>query len=52
MPRGSVPARRELASAAQDHDAARRQAAEGTLDAAVKLEDPLVDQINQFCQAP
>lgn len=45
-------AERELAGAAQDRDAARRTAAEATLDAAVKQEDPLVDQINQFCQAP
>ena len=45
-------AERELAAAAQERDAARRNAAEATLDAAVKLEDPLVDQINKVCQAP
>jgi len=45
-------AERELAAAAQDKDGARRTAAESTLDAAVKQEDPLVDQINKFCQAP
>jgi hypothetical protein len=45
-------AERELATAAQERDATRRGAAESTLDAAVKQEDPLVDQINKFCQAP
>ena len=45
-------AERELAAAAQDKDSARRTAAESTLDTAVKQEDPLVDQINKFCQAP
>ena len=52
MAKDIAKAERELASAAQDRDAARRKDAEATLDAAVKQEDPLVDQINQFCQAP
>ena len=45
-------AERDLASAAQDRDSARRTTAESTLDLAVKQEDPLVDQINKYCQAP
>ncbi len=45
-------AERELAGAAQEHDAARRTAAEATLDTVVKEENPLVEQINKYCQAP
>ena len=52
MSKDIAKAERALASAAQDRDTARRTAAEATLDSAVKLEDPLVDQINKFCQAP
>jgi hypothetical protein len=52
MSKDIAKAERELAAAAQDRDGARRTAAEAALDAAVKLEDPLVDQINKFCQAP
>lgn len=43
-------AERELAAAAEERNAARRSTAEGSLDAAVKQEDPLVDQINKYCQ--
>ena len=52
MAKDIAKAERELAGAAQERDAARRSAAEGTLDAAVKQEDPLVDQINKYCQGP
>jgi hypothetical protein len=52
MAKDIAKAARDLAAAAQDRDATRRTAAESTLDAAVKQEDPLVDQINKFCQAP
>jgi hypothetical protein len=52
MAREIAKAERDLASAAQDRDTARRAAAESTLDIAVKQEDPLVDQINKYCQAP
>jgi len=63
MAKDIAKAERELASAAQEQSAAgdpdkraqavaRRNAAEQTLDAAVKQEDPLVDQINKFCQTP
>ena len=45
-------AERDLARAAEERDTAKRGAAESTLDAAVKAEDPLVDQINKYCQAP
>jgi DNA repair ATPase RecN len=45
-------AERELATAAQDRDKARRDAAEAALDAVVKEENPLVEQINKYCQAP
>jgi len=50
MAKDIAKAERELASSAQEHDPARRSAAESTLDGAVKQEDPLVDQINKFCQ--
>jgi len=52
MAKDIAKAERDLATAAQERDATRRKDAEATLDAAVKQEDPLVDQINQFCQAP
>jgi hypothetical protein len=52
MAKDIAKAERELASAAQDRDATRRATAESTLDLAVKQEDPLVDQINKYCQSP
>jgi hypothetical protein len=52
MAKDIAKAERDLASAAQDRDSARRTTAESTLDLAVKQEDPLVDQINKYCQAP
>lgn len=52
MAREIAKAERELAAAAEERNAARRSTAEGTLDSAVKQEDPLVDQINRYCQAP
>ena len=45
-------AERELAAAAQDHDLSHRAAAESALQAVVKQEDPIVDAINKYCQAP
>jgi hypothetical protein len=52
MAKDIARAERELASAAESRDAAKRSAAEQSLDAAVKQEDPLVDSINKFCQTP
>jgi hypothetical protein len=52
MVKDIAKAERELATAAQERDTTRRGAAESTLDGAVKQEDPLVDQINKYCQAP
>ena len=43
---------REVAAAAEAKDRARTQKAQGSLEGAVKGEDPLVDQINKFCQGP
>ena len=51
MAKDIAKAERELAASAQDKDATKRNAAAATLDAAVKQEDPLVDQINKYCQA-
>jgi hypothetical protein len=51
MARDIAKAEREIAVAAKERDAARRTAAESTLDGAVKQEDPLVDRINEYCQA-
>ena len=50
MAKDIAKAERELAAAAESRDAAKRTAAEQSLDAAVKQEDPLVDSINKFCQ--
>ena len=50
MAKDIAKAERELAAAAESRDAAKRSAAEQSLDAAVKQEDPLVDSINKFCQ--
>jgi capsule polysaccharide export protein KpsE/RkpR len=50
MAKDIAKAERELATAAESRDAAKRSAAEQSLDAAVKQEDPLVDSINKFCQ--
>ena len=52
MAKDIARAERDLAAAAEGRDAAKRTAAEQALDAAVKQEDPLVDAINKFCQAP
>lgn len=52
MVKDIAKAERELAAAAEERNGPRRTAAETALDAAVKAEDPLVDQINKFCQAP
>jgi hypothetical protein len=51
MAKDIAKAERELAASALDKDTTKRNAAAATLDAAVKQEDPLVDQINKFCQA-
>jgi acyl-CoA thioesterase len=45
-------AERDLAVAAQERDQPKRSVAEAALEAAVKQEDPLVDTINKYCQAP
>ena len=50
MAKDIARAERELATAAESRDPAKRTAAEQSLDAAVKQEDPLVDSINKFCQ--
>jgi len=52
MAKNIAKAERELAAAAEARNTARRTVAEATLEAAVKQEDPLVDQINKYCQTP
>jgi len=52
MARDIAKAERELADAAAERNATRRSAAEGALDAVVKGEDPLVEEINKYCRAP
>jgi hypothetical protein len=42
----------DMAAAADAKDFAKISAAQASLDKAVKQEDPLVDSINKFCQAP
>ncbi|HEY4117425.1 MAG TPA: hypothetical protein VGM56_06195 [Byssovorax sp.] len=43
---------REMAAAAEAKDVAKITTAQAAMDKAVKQEDPLVDGINKFCQAP
>jgi methyl-accepting chemotaxis protein len=45
-------AARDLAKAAEEKDAKKINEAEDAMHTAVKAEDPLVDRINKFCQAP
>jgi len=52
MAKDIAKAERDLAQATQKRDLQRRAAAEKALDLAVKQEDPLVDDINRFCQGP
>lgn len=52
MVKDIAKAERDLAAAAQERDQPKRSQAEAALEAAVKQEDPLVDSINKFCQAP
>jgi DNA repair ATPase RecN len=43
---------RELAAAVDKVDVDEMQKAQSRMDKAVKLEDPLVDEINRFCRSP
>ena len=45
-------AAREMAAAAEAKDVQKITTAQTAMEAAVKKEDPLVDSINKFCQAP
>jgi hypothetical protein len=51
MVKDIAKAERDLAAAAQERDPPKRSAAEAALETAVKQEDPLVDNINKFCQS-
>lgn len=52
MVRDIAKAGHDLAAAAQEKDTAKQATAQSALDAAVKQEDPLVDQINKYCLTP
>ncbi len=52
MAKDIAKAERDLAAAAESRDMGKRAAAEQALDLAVKQEDPLVEDLNRFCQAP
>jgi len=52
MAKDVAKAARDMAAAAEAKDLAKINAAQASLDKAVKQEDPLVDSINKFCQAP
>ncbi|HVY48413.1 MAG TPA: hypothetical protein VHB21_21140 [Minicystis sp.] len=43
---------REMAAAAEAKDVTKITAAQAAMEKAVKQEDPLVDSINKYCQAP
>jgi hypothetical protein len=45
-------AAREMAAAADAKDVQKITTSQTAMEAAVKKEDPLVDSINKFCQAP
>ncbi|MRG91778.1 hypothetical protein [Polyangium spumosum] len=52
MAKDVAKAARDMAAAADAKDLAKINSAQAALDKAVKQEDPLVDSINKFCQAP
>ena len=52
MAKEVAKAAREMATAAEAKDANKINAAQAAMEKAVKQEDPLVDSINKFCQAP
>jgi len=52
MAKDVAKAARDMAAAAEAKDLAKINSAQAALDKAVKQEDPLVDSINKFCQAP
>ena len=43
---------RDMAAAAEEKDEKKMSASEAAMQDAVKQEDPLVDGLNKFCQAP
>ncbi|MEJ7727840.1 MAG: hypothetical protein WKG00_01350 [Polyangiaceae bacterium] len=52
MAKEVAKAARNMAAAAEAKDADKINAAQAAMEKAVKQEDPLVDRINKFCQAP
>ena len=52
MAKEVAKAARDMATAAEAKDANKINAAQAAMEKAVKQEDPLVDSINKFCQAP
>ncbi|MGK3995391.1 hypothetical protein [Sorangium sp. So ce1024] len=52
MAKDVAKAARDLATAADANDADKSNAAQAAIEKAIKQEDPLVDNINKFCQAP
>jgi hypothetical protein len=52
MAKEVAKAAREMAAAAEAKDPEKINTAQATMEKAVKQEDPLVDSINKFCQAP
>lgn len=52
MAKEVAKAARDMATAAEAKDADKINTAQAAMEKAVKQEDPLVDKINKFCQAP
>ncbi|HSO00615.1 MAG TPA: hypothetical protein VLS89_20125, partial [Candidatus Nanopelagicales bacterium] len=52
MSKEVAKAARDMATAAEAKDPEKINAAQAAMEKAVKQEDPLVDGINKFCQAP
>ncbi|AUX41359.1 hypothetical protein SOCE26_027700 [Sorangium cellulosum] len=50
MAKDVAKAARDLAAAADANDAEKTNTAQAAIEKAIKQEDPLVDNINQFCQ--
>ena len=52
MAKEVAKAARDMSAAAEAKDPEKINAAQAAMEKAVKQEDPLVDGINKFCQAP
>ncbi|WP_437653083.1 hypothetical protein [Sorangium sp. So ce1182] len=52
MAKDVAKAARDLAAAADANDAEKSNRAQAAIEKAIRQEDPIVDSLNKFCQAP